>query len=159
MKKDLNYVAAVEKAIAEKYGKEAVQDFRSTWEAEREESYLVQLKNRRTELQTLNDRKKFFLVGDVEIRKKRNTDKTNRTCPVCKTYSFSSKDDLYMNRFECCNQCYIEYVEFREDRWNSGWRPQDGEYRPPLIKTILKTFKAYTYRIFRRVKKWLIFWT
>ena len=48
MKKDLNYVAAVEKAISEKYGKEAVQDFWSTWEAEREESYLVQLRNRRT---------------------------------------------------------------------------------------------------------------
>ena len=60
MKKDLNYVAAVEKAISEKYGKEAVQDFRSTWEAEREESYLVQLRNRRTKLQTLKDRKKFF---------------------------------------------------------------------------------------------------
>ena len=43
-----------------------------------------------------------------------------------------------MNRFECCSQCYINYVEFREDRWNSGWRPQDGVYKPPLIKTILK---------------------
>ena len=64
-----------------------------------------------------------------------------------------------MNRFECCNQCYIEYVEFREDRWNSGWRPQDGEYKQPLIKTVLETFRAYTYRIFRRVKKWLTFWT
>ena len=36
MKKDYNYIAAVEKAIAEKYGKDTVQDFRSTWEEEKE---------------------------------------------------------------------------------------------------------------------------
>ena len=159
MKKDLNYIAAVEKAISEKYGKEAVQDFRSTWEPEREKDYLGQLKERRTSLQSLQDRKKFFIAGEVEIRKRQNIKQASRICPVCKTYSFSSGDDLYMNRFECCGQCYIKYVEFREDRWNSGWRPQDGEYKPPLIKTILKTYRAYIYRFFRRVKKWLIFWT
>ena len=69
MKKDLNYVAAVEKAISEKYGKEAVQDFRSTWEPEREESYLVQLKNRRTKLQTfkLKLEKSTTLSGQTEL--------------------------------------------------------------------------------------------
>ena len=111
MKRDLNYVAAVEKAISEKYGKQTVQDLRSTWEPEREKNYLNQLKERR------------------------------------------------MNRFECCGQCYIVYVEFREDRWKSGWRPQDGEYKPPFLKTILQNYKAYIYRFLRRVKKWLIFWT
>ena len=35
-KHDLNYIAALEKAIAEKYGKDAVQDFRNTWEEDRE---------------------------------------------------------------------------------------------------------------------------
>jgi len=77
MKKDLNYVAAVEKAISEKYGKEAVQDFRSTWETEREESYLVQLKNRRTKLQTLKDRKKFFWSVMLKLRK--STTLSNQT--------------------------------------------------------------------------------
>ena len=142
-KKDTNYVAAVEKAIAEKYGKDSVQDFRSSWDPDKEKSYLQQLKQ----------------INKNGIKENNPRTNSGRSCPVCKTYSFSSKDDLYMNRFECCSQCYIEYVEFREDRWNSGWRPQDGEYKPPLIKTILETCKAYTYRIFRRVKKWLIFWT
>ena len=132
MKKDLNYVAAVEKAISEKYGKEAVQDFRSTWETEREESYLVQLKNRRTKLQTLKDRKKFFLVGDVEIKKKHNAEQPNRTCPVCKTYSFSSRDDLYMNRFETCRLCYYEFIEHNENNWKQGWRPTREQIRESL---------------------------
>jgi len=34
-KKDPNYLAAVEKAIAEQYGKVAAQDFRSTWDPQR----------------------------------------------------------------------------------------------------------------------------
>ena len=134
MKRDLNYVAAVEKAISEKYGKQTVQDLRSTWEPEREKNYLNQLKERRRKLQLLQDRKKLFMVDGVEIKKKNDIKQTSRNCPVCKTYSFSSKDDLYMNRFECCGQCYIVYVEFREDRWKSGWRPQDGEYKPPFLQ-------------------------
>ena len=32
MSKDYNYIAAVEKAISEKYGKDTVQDFRSGWD-------------------------------------------------------------------------------------------------------------------------------
>ena len=34
------------------------------------------------------------------------------------------KDDLYMNKFECCHTCYIQWVEGREERWESGWRPE-----------------------------------
>ena len=107
MKKDPNYIAAVEKAIAEKYGKDTVQDFRSQWTPEREKEYLEQLKQAR--------KKK-------EKKKKKNIS-SNRTCPTCKTYSFSSRDDLYMNRFECCYLCYRDFVQNEEDRWNDGWRP------------------------------------
>ena len=34
--------------------------------------------------------------------------------------------DLYNNKFECCQKCYIQYVEGREKRWLKGWRPKDG---------------------------------
>ena len=44
-RKDPNYIAAVEKAITEKYGKDTVQDFRNEWEEEKEKEYLKQLKS------------------------------------------------------------------------------------------------------------------
>ena len=44
-KLDWEYVASVEKAIAEKYGKQTVQDFRSEWDEQKEKEYLAQLKN------------------------------------------------------------------------------------------------------------------
>jgi hypothetical protein len=28
-----------------------------------------------------------------------------------------------MNRFGCCYDCYIDFVEFREEAWNNGERP------------------------------------
>jgi hypothetical protein len=61
------------------------------------------------------------------ISKKLLIKKSNRTCPICETYSFSAKDDVYMNRYDCCFKCYINYVEDREERWDSGWRPNQGE--------------------------------
>ena len=44
-KLDWEYVASVEKAIAKKYGKQTVQDFRSEWDEQKEKEYLEQLKN------------------------------------------------------------------------------------------------------------------
>ena len=43
-KKDLNYIAKVEKAIAKKYGDIAIQNPASFWNEEKEKKYLEQLK-------------------------------------------------------------------------------------------------------------------
>jgi len=125
MKKDPNYIAAVEKAIAEKYGKDTVQDFRNDWEEEKEKEYLNQLKEMRIKRDRFSSKKEHIQVGEVKITKRRTRQKEDRTCPVCKTYSFSRKDDLYMNRFKCCHACYVDFVIGREKAWESGDRPPD----------------------------------
>ena len=53
------------------------------------------------------------------LKKKLVISKTTRVCPVinCKRYSFSIKDDVYMNKFGCCHECYIQHVEGREELW------------------------------------------
>ena len=51
-KKNYEQIAAVEKAIAEKYGKDTVQDFRSGWTPEKEKAYLKELE------ETNKDKKK-----------------------------------------------------------------------------------------------------
>ena len=135
MNKDYNYIAAVEKAIAEKYGKDTVQDFRAGWKSDKENVYLSQLSDRRKKLVKNYERKKTYTAGEIEIKTKRKRSTGQRSCPVCKTYSFSSRDDLYMNRFKCCQQCYIDYVEFREERWKSGWRPGDRDWKPQQLST------------------------
>ena len=110
-KKDPNYIAAVEKSIAEKYGKVTVQDFRSEWSPEKEKEYVEELK-------------KASHTKGSSTKRQRGKIPDNRSCPVCKTYSFSPQDDLYMNRFKCCHLCYIDFVERNKQEWQDGWRPE-----------------------------------
>ena len=136
MKKDWNYIASVEKAIAEKYGKISSQDFRADWEPSKEDDYLKQLQHARRQKEKKDSKLETYESGDISITRRRSKTKTKRTCPVCKTYSFSRRDDLYMNRFECCEHCYIVFVVNREERWQEGWRP-DAD----LVKDSLRSKK------------------
>lgn len=120
--RDLNEIAKIEKAIKEKYGEEAIQNPKGSWDQEKENKYLEELKafyERSTRQKTTE------VVGDITIKTKKTNNKVDRNCPVCNSYSFSGQDDLYMTKFECCFQCYINYIEGREERWKSGWRPNN----------------------------------
>ena len=64
MKKDWNYIASVEKAIAERYGKDTVQDFRSTWEPEKEKEYFIQLESKRKKRNTISSQKNKAKTSD-----------------------------------------------------------------------------------------------
>jgi hypothetical protein len=129
-KKDYNYIASMEKSISDKYGKQAVQDFRNTWEPEKENEYLQQLQEQRKGKTTTSTTK--YTVGDILISKRRSEKNRDRSCPVCKTYSFSTRDDLYMNRFKCCFRCYIDFVEGTEEKWKTGWRPNEEQLATAL---------------------------
>ena len=121
MKKiDLNEIAKIEKAIKEKYGAEAIQNPKGTWDKEKEEKYLEDLKvfyERNVRSKQVEEAEGFL------VKNRKSKSAVERTCPVCDSYSFSQQDDLYMTKFDCCFNCYIQYIEGREERWKSGWRP------------------------------------
>ena len=118
--KDPDYVAKLEKAIADKYGKETITHPKAEWDDEKEMEYLKELKtNHRS---TERDQEKEEVNG-VLISKELLNRETKRSCPTCSKYSFKSVDDLYMTKFDCCFNCYIQHVEGREERWKTGWRP------------------------------------
>ena len=123
MSKDQEYIAKLEKAISQKYGDDAINNPARFWSADKEKEYIQQ---------SLEERQKFAKLSSAEdnveqdgfsINKKLLNRDHNRTCPVCEKYSFHPKDDLYMNKFEACFGCYIQYIEGREERWTTGWRP------------------------------------
>ncbi len=123
-KKDPNYVVKVEKAIAKKYGEETIQHPKKHWTNEKEQEYLDQQKAMHYKELQEDDIDKVELNG-VFVPKKLIKKKSNRSCPVCKVYSFKSNDDVYMSKFQCCEKCYIQWVEGREERWKTGWRPNN----------------------------------
>ena len=123
-KRDQSYIASVEKAIAQKYGTDTIQNPKSNWTDEKEREYLFQLKKFSENERRQQDQEEKVETNGYFISKKLLNKETNRTCPVCDTYSFDLKDDVYMSKFECCFKCYIQWVEDREERWATGWRPQ-----------------------------------
>ena len=123
-KKDPNYTIKIEQAIVKKYGEETVQHPKKDWNDEKEKQYLEDLKKIYYKELQEEDIDKVELNG-VFVPKKLIKKNSNRSCPVCNTYSFKSNDDVYMSKFQCCEKCYIQWVEDREERWKSGWRPNN----------------------------------
>ena len=121
MKKDLNKFAKIEKAMSKKFGKETIVNPKSGWSDEKEQQYLKDLKSfyseEYKEAEDKINEDGFFIPRNL-INKE-----INRVCPVCETYSFSGRDDLYMNKYQCCHTCYLKWVEHDEKKWLEGWRP------------------------------------
>jgi hypothetical protein len=126
VKKDLNYIAKLEKAIQQKYGDQAVLNPKTNWNEDKEKEYLEQLKKiEQAKHSSEEETQKVEIDGFLASKKLINRD-SNRKCPVCEKYSFSIQDDIYMLKYECCEKCFIQYVESREERWLKGWRPGDN---------------------------------
>ena|SRR3990167_7148408 len=114
--KNWDHIAKLEKAISDKYGKESIVNPKSLWNEEKEADYLQQIKeaffvqneyhNKELELSS-----GVFLVEKLFIRENKNI------CFLCKKYSFSKKDDLFLTKYECCCLCYYEHIEGREKKW------------------------------------------
>ena len=127
MSKDQAYVAKLEKAISQKYGDEATHNPKRFWDEDKEKEYLQQsVEEQQKFAKNAESQDKIEADGFLINKKLLNRDH-NRTCPVCSKYSFQSRDDLYMNKFEACFGCYVRFIEGREERWATGWRPDKEE--------------------------------
>jgi len=124
-KKDLNKIAKIENAIAKKFGNEAIVNPKSLWTDEKEQEYLQQMKDFYSKQRKKKDNNEKTEEEGFLLAKNLISKESERICATCNTYSFSLKDDLYMNKFECCWKCYIQWVVNREERWLEGWRPNN----------------------------------
>ena len=125
MNKDPNEIAAVEKAIAEKYGKETIQNPKGNWDQAKEKEYLVQSREFYKKQHKNDEWQEKVDVNGIKISKKLLNRESLKSCPVCGSFPKKSMDDICFVKFDCCNTCYIKYVEGREERWSKGWRPDD----------------------------------
>jgi hypothetical protein len=126
--KDPEYVIKLEKAIKKKYGGDAIQNPKASWSDEKEQKYLEELKEISKRKTQQNEKVEKVETDGFLVSKQLLTPRgSSRVCPVCSIYSFEMKDDMYMSKFECCFQCYVKWVENREERWISGWRPNKEE--------------------------------
>ena len=123
--KELDRLAAVEKAISQKYGKETIQNPRSEWNEEKEKEYIEQMKAFYKAKSLKEKWEDKIDVNGVKATKKLLNRESLRTCLVCGNFPKKTMDDVCLLKFDCCNKCYVQYVEGREDRWKKGWRPNE----------------------------------
>ena len=108
-KKDFDYIARLEKAVKEKYGEDAIQNPAKFWDKDKEK-------------ETTSD---FDNVDGILISRKLINKEAILNCPVCEVRLKTINDDIYTIKHKCCEKCYIQYIEGREDRWLQGWRPKN----------------------------------
>jgi hypothetical protein len=119
-----DYIVKLEKAISQKYGEEATHNPRRFWDEDKEKEYIQQSQIEQQKFAKNAESQDKIEADGFLINKKLLNRDHNRTCPVCSKYSFHPRDDLYMNKFEACFKCYIQYIDGgREERWKNGWRP------------------------------------
>jgi len=118
------YIVKLEKAISKKYGQEAINNPRRFWDEDKEKEYITQSQDAQKKFAKLAETKDKVEQDGFLINKKLLNKDTNRVCSVCEKYSFDVGDNLYINKFDCCRKCYVQWVEDRERRWLTGWRPQ-----------------------------------
>ena len=121
--KNPDKIAAVEKAIGKKYGKETIQNPNAGWDDDKEKEYLESSKKFQSKVSKYHEDNDLVEVDGFLMPKRLLNSESNRTCPTCSTYSFNKADDFYMHKFECCQACFIKWVDGREERWLAGWRP------------------------------------
>lgn len=127
MDKDWDHIARIEKAINQKYGREAIINPASEWSEEKEKEYLEQLKEMSEKQITLDEQQEKVEADGFLVNKKLLTRETTIfNCSVCTKRLKTVKDDIYYNKFECCQRCFVQYVEGREKRWLKGWRPGEN---------------------------------
>ena len=115
MKKDLNYIQALEKAIKEKYGEEATFNPKQFWDEQKEKEYIEDVKKAaKQEYKNLQSQEKVEVDG-LLIPKKLINKKELKECTNCKIYSFNKKDDLYLNKFKVCYKCYVCNIEDKKN--------------------------------------------
>jgi len=108
----ISYIAELEAKIKEKYGNQALKHPQENWDEEKEmvfqENYKRNNKNYKTPLKM------------TELINKKRKLRANRSCKRCKVLSFSVKDDVYMNKYNCCFKCYIKHIEGKNNEQNQA---------------------------------------
>ena len=126
MSDDPNRIAAIEKAISDKYGDDTIQNPKANWDEEKEKEYLAQMKELYQKVKKNDEWQEKIDLNGIKVSKKLFNRDSIKYCPVCGSFARTAKDDVYLIKFDCCDTCFERYVDGREERWLKGWRPNEN---------------------------------
>jgi len=112
MKKNIEYIDKLEFAVKKQYGEEAVTNPAKLWNKEKEENYLEQLKLQ-DKKDKENNKKKLIFDENGNKQSELKSLKLRKKCNICSKYLLSNKDNLFILKFNSCEECYIKHIEGR----------------------------------------------
>lgn len=60
-------------------------------------------------------------------------------CPMCNLVMKGKSTYTYYDHGVCIN-CFIHFIEGREEKWKSGWRPSEEQLKAYLIDRTSSSF-------------------
>ena len=48
-------------------------------------------------------------------------------CSICQYPLLTSQDFQRDSEYECCQECYLTFIESRRIEWKNGWRPKKAD--------------------------------
>ena len=115
MTKDPNYIAALEKAITEKYGEKAALNPKAGWDPEKEARYQEEVKQAYRKEREALDTQQLKEIDGVLVSSKLFNKNIDRQCQLCKKYSFYRYDDLFLTKYSCCQICYLDKIKDKQN--------------------------------------------
>lgn len=52
-------------------------------------------------------------------------------CNICDIVLNNKMDFYYSEKYMCCNECYLKFIECQKEQWHADWKPD---------KTIVKEY-------------------
>lgn len=65
----------------------------------------------------------MYINPDILFIKKETNKKNSFFCSICSYPFITYKDFSMKEKYKCCHDCYLKFVEARKNDWNAGWRP------------------------------------
>ena len=62
---------------------------------------------------------KLKVIGEIK--------KERFYCTICEYPLVTSADFEKDDKYHCCNDCYLKFVESRKIEWKNGWRPKKAD--------------------------------
>jgi hypothetical protein len=79
-------------------------DFLENWTPEKEKEYqkqLSELRQKEDKKRAKTNNKEISITGELL-----NT--VQKNCSICGKFSIDSSDDVYLERYNCCERCYLD---------------------------------------------------
>ncbi len=110
----------IEEIFIQKYGPTSLVDVGAFWNSQKDKVLREYLKFEQKFF--LNKELQYFKIGQVYFSNNFLNKRTKKCC-VCGRYNYKALDLKFFSLFETCYNCYVVYIEGREERWKKGWRP------------------------------------